>query len=270
MFLLASCQKVIDLKVNNAAKQYVIEGNVTDQPGPYTVTISQTSAYNVSYTFQGVGGAAVTIKDDAGNSEVLQEVEQGVYRTAALSGVEGRTYELHISIGEKTFTSTSTMPHRVSFDSLYTRDLVYFTKTVKAAVPVFTDPKGQGNSYRFNQYINGRLDKGVYYSNDDFTDGLTNTFALLQPDPDSTLHAGDKVEIDMQCIDKPVYKYWFSLDESSEGDGGAIPSNPVTNIQGGALGYFSAHTSQRRSLMDKLYTGEIVHDWRQCIKFGPS
>ena len=251
LFLLASCQKVIDLKVKDADKQYVVEGNITDQPGPYTVTISQTTAFNVSYTFQGVGGATVTIRDDAGNSETLQEVEKGVYQTAMLSGVEGRTYDLRISLGEKTFTSTSTMPHRVSFDSLYTRELVYFTKTVKAAVPVFTDPKGQGNSYRFNQYINGRLDKGVYYQNDDFTDGLTNSFALLQPDPDSTLRSGDKVEVDMQCIDKAVYKYWFSLDQSSKGDGNAIPSNPVTNIQGGALGYFSAHTSQRRSLIVK-------------------
>ena len=250
--LLASCQKVIDLKVKDADKKYVIEGNITDQPGPYTVTISQTTAFNVSYTFQGVGGATVTISDNAGNSETLQEAETGVYKTAGLSGVEGRTYDLRITVGEKTFTSTSTMPHRVRFDSLYTRELVYFTKTVKAVVPVFTDPKGQGNSYRFNQYINGRLDKGIYYSNDDFTDGLTNTFALLQPDPDSTLHVNDQVEIDMQCIDKPVYKYWFSLDQSSEGDGGgAIPSNPVTNIQGGALGYFSAHTSQRRSLVVK-------------------
>jgi hypothetical protein len=248
---LASCQKVIDLKVNNAARQYVIEGNITDQPGPYTVTISQTTAFNVSYTFQGVGGATVTIKDDAGNSEVLHEVETGVYRTVALPGVEGRTYELHITVGGKTFTSTSTMPHRVNFDSLYIRELVNFTKTVKAVVPVFTDPKGQGNSYRFNQYINDRLDKSLYYTNDDFTDGRTNSFALLQPDPDSTLHAGDKVEIDMQCIDKPIYKYFFSMDQSANGNGNAIPSNPVTNIEGGALGYFSAHTSQRRSMMVK-------------------
>ena len=249
--LLTSCQKVIDLKVNNAAKQYVIEGNVTDQPGPYTVTISQTSPFNESYTFQGVGGASVIIRDDAGNSEVLNEVGTGIYQTAALAGVEGRTYELHISVGGKTFTSTSTMPHRVNFDSLYVRELVNFTKTVKAVVPVFTDPKGQGNSYRFNQYINDRLDKSLYYANDDFTDGHTNSFALLQPDPDSTLHANDKVEIDMQCIDKPMYKYWFSMDQSSNGNGSAIPSNPVTNIQGGALGYFSAHTSQRRSMIVK-------------------
>jgi hypothetical protein len=251
LLLFTSCQKVIDLKVKDADKQYVIEGNVTNQPGPYTVTISQTTKFNASWQFQGVGGATVTIRDNAGNNETLQETQSGIYRTTGLTGVEGRTYELHITVGSKTFTSTSTMPYHVNFDSLYVRELVNFTKTVKAAVPVFTDPIGQGNAYRFNQYINGVLDKDLYYQNDDFTDGLMNTFALLQPDPDSTLHVNDKVEIDMQCIDKPIYKYWYSLDQSSNGDGSTIPSNPVTNILGGALGYFSAHTSQRRSMTVK-------------------
>lgn len=251
LLLTVSCQKVIDLKVKDADKKYVIEANVTDQPGPYTVTISNTTSFNSSWQFQGVGGAAVTIKDNAGNSELLHETETGVYQTSTFAGVPGRTYDLHVTIGEKTFTSTSTMPLPVSFDSLYVREIVNFTKTVKAAVPIFTDPKGQGNSYKFNQYINGRLDKALYYQNDDFTDGQMNTFALLQDDPDSTLHTNDKLEVDMQCIDKAAYKYWFSLDESSSGEGNSIPANPVTNIQGGALGYFSAHTSQRRSLTVK-------------------
>jgi len=249
--LTVSCQKVIDLKVKDADKKYVIEGNVTDQPGPYTVTISNTTTFNSSWQFQGVGGASVTLKDDAGNSELLHESETGIYRTSTFTGVPGRTYDLHVTIGEKTFTSSSTMPLRVSFDSLYVREIVNFTKKVKAAVPIFTDPKGQGNSYRFNQYVNGRLDKVFYYLNDDFTDGQMNTFALLQPDPDSTLRSNDILEVDMQCIDKAMYKYWFSLDQSSSGQGNSIPGNPVTNIQGGALGYFSAHTSQRRSLTVK-------------------
>src|SRR5882672_820969 len=174
LLLQTSCQKVIDLKVKDADKQYVIEGNVTNQPGPYTVTISQTTQFNASWQFQGVGGATITIRDNAGNNETLQETQTGIYRTTGLAGVEGRTYELHITVGGKTFTSTSSMPHHVNFDSLYVRELVNFTKTVKAAVPVFTDPKGQGNAYRFNQYINGVLDKHLYYQDDDFTDGLMN------------------------------------------------------------------------------------------------
>jgi hypothetical protein len=251
LLALTACTKVIDLKVRNADAQYVIEANITDQPGPYTITISRTDTFSSSYQFQGVGGANVSLQDDAGNSETLKETQPGIYQTSTLTGVEGRTYSLHITANGHVFTSSSTMPARVNFDSLYVREIINISKTVKAAVPIFTDPRGQGNSYRFNQYINGRLDKALYYQNDDFSDGLRSTFALLQPDPDSTLRPNDQVEVDMQCIDKPMYKYWFSLDQSANGNGASIPSNPVTNIQGGALGYFSAHTSQRRSLLVK-------------------
>ena len=251
LLALTACTKVIDLKVRNADEQYVIEGNITDRPGPYTITVSRTDTFNSSYQFQGVGGANVSVQDNAGNSETLKETQPGIYQTAAMTGVEGRTYSLKITANGHTFTSSSTMPSRVNFDSLYVREIFNISKTVKAAVPVFTDPRGQGNAYRFNQYINGRLDKSLYYENDDFTDGLVSSWALLQPDPDSTLHLNDQVEVDMQCIDQPIYKYWFSLDQSSNGNGNSIPSNPVTNILGGALGYFSAHTSQTRMLLVK-------------------
>lgn len=242
---------MIDLKLKDAGKQYVVEGNITDQPGPYTVTISQTGAFTSSTSFEGVAGAQVIIWDNAGDSETLQEVQPGIYESEHLTGQTGRTYSLRIAVDNKVFTASSTMPYKVPFDSLAIREEPNENKTVLAAIPFFTDPKGQGNYYRFNQYINGQLDKTLYELSDDFTDGQANTWPLLRSDPDSTLKPLDQVTVDMQCIDHPVYEYWFSMDESSTGDASNIPSNPVTNLQGGALGYFSAHTSQTRSVVVK-------------------
>lgn len=251
MFFQLSCQKVVDLHLKNAAQQYIVEGNITDQPGPYRVTLSRTYAFTSSYLFNGVTGASVEVWDNTGDSERLQEKEPGIYETWHLTGQEGKTYFLRIAVDNKVFTATSTMPHRVSFDSLIIQPEPNSDKIDLAAVPLFTDPKGQGNSYRFNQYINGVLDKTLYYQNDDFTDGQPSAWPLLRPDPDSTLRPMDQVTVDMQCIDKPMYKYWFSADQSSTGNGGNIPSNPVTNLEGGALGYFSAHTSQVRVVVVK-------------------
>ena len=248
---LAGCQKVINLDLKNGTPQYVIEGNITNLPGPYTVTIGQTDSVFNDYSFKGVSQALVVIGDNAGNSETLRETAPGVYQTASLTGVEGRTYNLSITLGNQHFTSSSAMPYQVNLDSLYIEELVNVSKTVKAVVPVFTDPPQKGNCYRFNQYINGVLDKTVYSQDDDFTNGKTNYSALLRPSPDSTLHPGDRVDVEMQCIDYPVYKYWFSLDQASLGNSGNIPANPVTNIGGGALGYFSAHTSQTKTIIAK-------------------
>jgi hypothetical protein len=248
---LAGCQKVISLNVNNAAEKYVIEGNVTNLPGPYTVTFSQTDNVFDDYSFKGVSQAKVVINDDAGNSEILREMQPGIYQTAVLAGVEGRTYHLSITVEGQSFTSSSTMPRQVNLDSLYAEDLLNGAKTVKVVVPVFTDPPEKGNCYRINQYINGTLDKTLYYENDDFINGQKQSQALERPSADSTLHSGDRVDVEMQCIDYPMYKYWYSADLSSAGNGSNVPANPVTNIQGGALGYFSAHTSQTRSIMVK-------------------
>jgi len=248
--LATSCQKVINLNLRTAPPKYIIEGNVTNLPGPYQVTISQTAAVNSTVPFNGVSQAKVTINDNAGNTETLQETQPGIYQTNTLQGVEGRTYQLTITIGQKTFTATSILPHQVNLDSLYTEQVYNFSKMVIAVVPLFTDPAGKGNNYRFNQTINGNLDKTLYGETDDFTDGKQSTWSLLRPDPDSTLHTGDRVDVEIQCIDRPNYDYWFSVDQASTGSSdGSQPGNPKTNIVGGALGYFSAHTSQTKTLI---------------------
>ena len=54
----------------------------------------------------------------------------------------------------------------------------------------------------------------------------------------------------MQCIDNAVYKYWFSLNQSATGTSqSASPANAVSNISGGALGYFSVHTVESKTVV---------------------
>src|SRR5258708_12937055 len=69
--------------------------------------------------------------------------------------------------------------------------------------------------------------------------------------PSGNYRSNGNVSVDMQCIDKNMYKYWYSMDQSSTGDGGTTAANPVTNVVGGALGYFSAHTSQTKTILVK-------------------
>ena len=77
-----------------------------------------------------------------------------------------------------------------------------------------------------------------------FQDGRYVSLDLLENDID--IYPADTVKVEMQCIDKPVYTYWFTLmQQSTEGPGGGVtPANPPSNITPLTLGYFSAHTSQ--------------------------
>src|SRR6185312_12747178 len=74
---LGACTKVIDLKVHNSSPVYVIEGNVTDEAGPYTVRVSQTVGFYAGNQYPGVSGAMVTIADGAGHKDQLTDNGDG-------------------------------------------------------------------------------------------------------------------------------------------------------------------------------------------------
>lgn len=86
---LMGCEDVIELDLDEGAPRIAIEGIVTDQPGPYTVTITESVGFYDDNVFPSISGAYVEISDDQGNVEVLAEKEAGVYQTASLQGQRG-------------------------------------------------------------------------------------------------------------------------------------------------------------------------------------
>ena len=237
-----SCEKVIDINLNEADKKIVIEGNLSNISGsPAEIKVSQTKAFEEDNNFNGISGATVTIHIND-TTYTLAENSAGIYRTNACKGVPGSTYQLAVTINGVTYTSTSFMPLQlVSLDTLTVEDLAFGGSSNLTIYPSYKDPPGPGNSYRLVEYQNGVQIKRVFAQNDEISDGLIITRPLINPDGD--LKKGDTVRVDLQCIDPAIYKYWFSLDESATGENqSATPTNPITNISGGALGYFSAYS----------------------------
>ncbi|WP_018611711.1 DUF4249 domain-containing protein [Segetibacter koreensis] len=252
---LTSCQKVINIGLNEAEKKYVVEAVLTDQPNSCKVLLTQTKNFSENNTFNGVVGAQVTIADNNAAPVTLTETSPGVYENK-LTGVSGHTYTLTVKVAGQTFTSTSTMPALVPFDSLYISERTFFGETNKYATVSLKDPPGIGNAYRCVQYVNGVKEKTIFVRDDSYSDGrqMENTLYFFSNDDndEKKLKAGDNVRIDLLSIDYPVYKYWFSLAQSSTGENqSATPGNPSTNIKGGALGYFSAQTLQSKTVAVK-------------------
>jgi uncharacterized protein DUF4249 len=249
----SSCEKVIHLDLNTADKKYVIEATVTDQPATAQVLLSQTKNFDDNNQFVGVSGAVVTVKEEGGLLTTFTEMSPGHYEAPGFTGTTGKSYDLNVTVAGNVFTATSTMPPKVNLDSIYTTDEPIFTDTRKIANVVFQDPPGRGNNYRFIQYVNKLKEKQLFVENDDYTDGrlnITKLYYFADDKSDSTIiHSGDSLRVDMMCIDPNVYEYWYSLERNTNGDNNnTTPANPVTNIQGGALGYFSAHTLQTKRM----------------------
>ncbi|MCC6289627.1 MAG: DUF4249 domain-containing protein [Chitinophagaceae bacterium] len=249
-----SCEKVIDINLNDAEKKYVVEAVLTDELGSAQVLISQTKNFSDDNQFAAVSNAMVTISDNDGNTHVLAESSAGIYKSADITGESGKKYTLKVEVDGNVFTASSTMPAKVNMDTLYVADEFIFGEVRKLATVEFKDPTGLGQNYRFVLYVNGAKRKGVYIRNDEYTDGNLTSIRLFSggdDDNDKGIKAGDVVRADMLCIDEATYKYWYSFGTSGAtgGSNTASPANPVTNMQGGALGYFSAHTVQAKTVV---------------------
>ena len=246
--LFVSCEEVINLDLETINEKYVIEANFTNVAGGAKVAISKTKSFNSTGDFIGQSGAIVTIEDNSGVVTRLTESNnKGIYIHPTLKGNPESTYKLKVDINGQSFTSSSKMPAVVKLDSVYALELKLFDGNRKFTHVQFRDPVGKGNNYRFIEYRNGIYTKAIMIENDDFTDGnLINQ--MLRPrdfNDETKLKIGDKIRVEFLTIEDAIYKYWFSVDSGAQGGGdSAAPINPVSNIKGGAIGYFSAHTFQ--------------------------
>lgn len=245
----ASCKKVIDLKLGSTAPQLVIEGNITDQLGPQSVFISRTAALDSSNKYQPVKGATVKFVNPKGESTTLIERAPGAYYSTSFTGGYNQTYQLRVHTTDgKDYLAASTMPLKVLIDSIALSVQTIGTDAEKTIIVFYKDPTKVANYYRFILSVNGTQVKRVFTRNDQFNDGHLVQAYLYQND--IKIKSGDRVDIEMQCIEQNVYNYWNTFELQSNSFTSSTPTNPQNNfVEGNTLGYFSVHTSEHRNII---------------------
>jgi hypothetical protein len=242
---IVSCQKVISIDLNSTAVQTVVQGNLSNQPGPYSVLLSQTVNFSSPSTYPPVSGAQVIISDNAGNSDTLKENPAGTYSGSKLIGTPNRAYTLVINASGKNYTATSTMPPQVNIDSV-TVGKSFFGKNLQASMS-FKDPGITTNYYHIVEIINHvPQNQQIEVLSNELISGQEITVPI-RSDKDS-LRVGDSVTVLLQCIDKSVYTYYQSL-QNANGSSQITPANPPSNLSNGALGYFSAYSVSSKSIV---------------------
>jgi hypothetical protein len=250
--LSCSCKKIIDLDLDKASQQIIIEGNITNQRGMQIVRISRSVAVSEPSSYPAVSGAIVTITDDRGNNYNLKESYPGTYAVFDVTGRAGRTYTLHVTVEGQDYTAVSKMPEPVKLDSLTASEESFGSETRTIVAVNFKDPTPMLNYYLFKMTINGVKVDRIFSDSDFFTDGRTVKRDLYLTDDDLEIKVGDNVSVEMQSIDLPIYTYWRSLEQQySSGNPNDVttPSNPPNNLSNKALGYFSAHTSEMMNVL---------------------
>jgi hypothetical protein len=256
MLFCASCSKVIDVKLDDSVSQVIIEGEITNNKGPYTITVTESVNFGETNNFPGRDDATVIIQDLTGNTtETLTSKGDGTYQTAKLLGVAGHTYQLTVTLDSKLYTASSTIPlTAVKLDRVYAKKFALDNDQV-FMVPAFKDPVGKGNYYRIRQWVNDIPIKGTFTISDDAADGLTNNgqlfYSTAAADGNPLINNGDTMTAELQCVDKDVYDYFRTLGTTID-QNAATPSNPLTNFTGGAMGVFNACRSVKLSAKAKF------------------
>ncbi|HEY4148295.1 MAG TPA: DUF4249 domain-containing protein [Chitinophagaceae bacterium] len=246
--LVNSCTRVIDLQLRDDSGQLDIEANLTNVNGPQSVILRRNVPFSSTNDYPPVTGATVTLTNQTGNTFRLAEEQPGNYTINPFWGIAGNTYTLNVVTGGQVYSAGSTMPAAVRLDSLSDKNRPLNRdqgqKAQKVITAYYQDPPGVANEYRFIEWVNAVQVKSVFTYDDQLTDGKYVILDLLEQDID--IYPGDTVKVEMQCIDRPVYTYWFALEsqQANNFNGAVAPANPPTNVAPATLGYFSAHTAQ--------------------------
>ena len=244
-----ACEKVIDIPLNDADIRIVVDAQLRDSLGDNYVKLSKTGSVYSSGNFEKISGATVTISDGT-TTYTLTEVagEPGTYVDPTLIAEPNKMYELTILTEGTTLTATSQ-----TFDSPFISQLYYdpqynfFSEfdpgepdTIYQVFYDFGDNGTQTNFYRIKAWVSGDEDPTFYVFNDKLFNGENNIAPLWG----AYVVAGDTVDVELLSIDEARYDYLVTLAGNLQaGAGGPTPANPVSNIEGDAIGYFAAFTT---------------------------
>lgn len=245
LFVASSCQKVIQVDLNSADLQLVVEAYVTDAPDSIWVKLTKTVNFSDKNEFPPVDNALVIIRDNEGNSEQLSQIMPGIYKAFNLQGVPGRTYNLEIEYNGEKYTASSYMNFPVEIDSLsISRSAFSGNPTVRIH---FTDPANTRNYYRYLREINGDKTRGFEIVDDNLRNGQS-TFVTLSSGVQKFI-PNDTIIGYLHAIDFATFEYYRTFNQINETGPTATPGNPIGNISNGAIGIFSAFSIRNKMLI---------------------
>jgi hypothetical protein len=234
----------------------VIEAQVTNTSLPFTVKISKTAPYFGSETNKPVTGAKVSIKSEKGRIKNFTEVSPGLYIYDKTTAFPNFLYILTVEYEGVTYTAKSYMNESVSISdvSLSYFDGLGFLESGYRINTYIRDPADVENYYRIKYLVNGKVSTsqgGISL----YSDLLFNGKGIGLGQRSLVFKKTDTVTVELQSIDKAAYDYFSTLESISGLDilQTVSPANPISNFDNGALGYFSAYTLDRKTIVIKDY-----------------
>jgi hypothetical protein len=251
---LVSCEKKVDIDLNDANPKLVIEGTLYGGTNLFTVNITQTASYFNSESIPTITNASVILKDQSGTFNI-PHVGNGVYQLM-FTGVSNNTYTLEVIWEGNLYSASSYLPQVVPIIELRAEESTGGVGPGSghgggSSLPqyklycAFDDPIGVENFYRFRYDVNGVPDDITEFQiiSDKNSDGQYIDIPIRFGQ--KTFSQGDSVDVHLVSFDEAAYDYYLTLSSIVSSGGGpmsgsAAPGNPTNNWSGDILGHFFA------------------------------
>ncbi|MBA3682885.1 MAG: DUF4249 domain-containing protein [Bacteroidetes bacterium] len=253
LFILFSCRKDVKLKLPEYKQKVVVEASI-EIGGPAIVLLSNSVPYFGDFDLTTpeksfIKGAFVTVTDGI-IIDTLKELDPNtgyLYVGLKLIGQEGKNYNLKVTVGDKTFETSTSILKPAKLDSLYFKGE---QDTLGFMWQTFSEPLGSGDAYRWYAKRLGRdqFYAAPFYSvfDDKFIDGKTFDFSYdrgPQPneikqysdDPEKGFYKrGDTVVVKLCKIGRKEYDFWntYYQNKASNSNPFSAPANVKSMFEG--------------------------------------
>lgn len=277
---LFSCEKAVDIKLDNVSPKLVVEATIENNTVP-VVALSKSLGYFSAIIPSVLAGSFVHNADVyVSNGTLTHKLKEYAVPAAngytfyyysvdpssmatAFTGVAGNEYSLRIVSEGKQYNATTHIPLITKrIDSLYCKPAPAGNDTSQVVLMLkITDPPGYGD---YTRYFTKRNSESFYAGlnsvfDDQIIDGTTYTVPVdrgtsrteASYDDEAFFTKGDTVTLKLSNIDKATYDFWRTMEFSyaSVGNPFSSPTKVLSNINGGALGYFGGYASQYRTII---------------------
>ncbi len=282
LLTITGCEKDINLPLKTVSDQVVVDASIENGQAPVVFLstsfgyFSKISAPVLANSF--IHGAKIMLRSGT-DSALLKEYAYpvGTYQvyvysldTAAgarkIVGKLNTSYTLSIETAGKKYTSQTNIPAILKrADSLWAKPAPNNKDSLKRVLFARVyDPPGLGNYIRYFTSVNDSAFlpglNSVY--DDDVVDGTTydiqvfkgvfrSTESVANNDEYGYFKKGDTVTVKLCNIDRATYDFWRTLEyvQQSIGNPFSQPGVVLSNIKGGALGYFGGYAAQYKRIV---------------------
>jgi hypothetical protein len=281
VLLITSCEKTVSFKLEQASPKLVVEAVIENGEYPIVYlsksmnffstidvnTLSNNFVHNadiyVSTSLQTMKLKEYSVPVPGGFTFYYYSADTSM---PVFRGRLKQQYSILIVSEGKEYTGSTTIPDTTKhIDSLYWKQAPLNNPPEKVLLVVkATDPPGYGDYIRyFTQRNSEPFYPGLTSVYDDqLIDGTTYEVQVERgvdrnvdhPDGYTYFNKGDTIVLKLCNIDKGVYDFWRTMEFSYSNIGNpfSTPTKVISNINGGALGYFGGYAAQYRRIIIPL------------------